>query len=219
LLAVFALLAVGCGDGSNATSEPIIHRLAPDVVTQDSVVVLHGSGFGALVSRRSTVFVAGACAEIVSWSDDRVAFRVPRGVGIGTRLVTLVRGDGALAHLELEVGGRNLPSLGEVCAWFGTPGPIDVGVDNGPDGVVDVPDAAPDQILPDTDPPDIPPDTRPDVDPTGVYRFVRIDDISENDIGRNPGADIDAIVLTKPDGRQFFAFDVRFYQVGPNDVE
>lgn len=37
------------------------------------------------------------------------------------------------------------------------------------------------------------------------YRFVRVDDLSELTAGDWPGADIDAVVLVKPDGQRIFA--------------
>ena len=51
------------------------------------------------------------------------------------------------------------------------------------------------------------------------YRFVRIDDLSPVSETPDGGADIDAVVLDKTDGSQYFADDVIYYEHGGGTSE
>jgi len=58
-------------------------------------------------------------------------------------------------------------------------------------------------------------DQEPDYDP---YLFVRVDDISDHIAGFDPGADIDAVVLTKAGGgTKHYATTVESYSAAPSD--
>ncbi|MDX9723679.1 MAG: hypothetical protein RBU37_23225 [Myxococcota bacterium] len=69
-----------------------------------------------------------------------------------------------------------------------------------------------------TDAPDAPDaELGPDILISPSYRFVRIDDVTPAPTGENKGADLDAVVLTKFSGTQFFAANVELYLIGGGD--
>lgn len=54
--------------------------------------------------------------------------------------------------------------------------------------------------------------------PAEPYRFVRVDDLSNATGSADPGADLDAIILTKPDGQRYYAETVEHYVATPSSV-
>jgi len=233
LAALFALLASACDEPTDRGPR-IDAVVSPSsaVTQQNKWVILAGAGFGLYEAGRSTIFVDGVCAEVATWNERELRFLVPSGIGLGNRVVVVVRADGRRAHTARELTGVDLPApTTRSCDSLQPIAVYDV-VEDRFDDVLDLSDTDVDWTWDTASPPDVPHDLRPDVPmevppdvpwdttppPPWQYQYVLIQDFSGNAIGRNPGADIDALVLRKVNGEMVFASDVWLYEVGPNSV-
>lgn len=103
-------------------SGPEIDAIAPSPAQQDNLLAITGNGFGEFVDGRSAVVIAGVCAQIGAWTDDRIDLLVPTGIGLGARNLTVFTADGRRTGLGLELDGRDLPPRERLpCAYASGP--------------------------------------------------------------------------------------------------
>ncbi len=188
---------------------PVVTSTTPAHLEQGKQIYLHGSHLGHYDAQRSAFFIEGRCADILYWGDHLVIAQIPTGIGTGHRLAMLQRHDGQRSLLPLTLQGPDLPSQPRACTAFSVlPEPE--------------PDLLPQDDLPELSPIDaheLTPEITPDATKPDAFRYVRIIDASFNDIGRNPGADIDALIATTPEGQRFTALNVHFYMAWPFAVQ
>lgn len=218
LILLVGCLATACTPDEALT--PRISTVSPAAVTQDAVLTLYGEHFGALEPGQSQVFVNGVCSEIGAWESDRIQLRVPTGIGTGLKTLVVRTASGATARASVTLSGAHRPAPAERACERGL-------VRSEPRDAVSLPDTA----LPDTSTPlpdtAVPPDTAPKPDTTpppedvggSGLRYIILRDLSNNELGRNPGVDIDAVILRKQTGTDYNATRVVDYEIGPLSPE
>ena len=190
------LLLIGCS--TESAERPNIESLDQNI-HQLQFFELRGSGFGEYTQGHSALYVSGWCADIEAWEDDYIRAQLPSGLGLGSKTLTLQTSYHALAHQQLWVLGQDLPEKDRRCTQF-TPSLLD--------------DLTSEELLDEEDGQELW-DAHLDLPETDIIesavgaQFIAVRDISGNDVGRNPGVDLDAVMLYRPStGQTYFASSV-----------
>jgi hypothetical protein len=174
-----------------------VDLLAPQQVTQGAELEIFGANFGDWDVYKNQVLIGDACADVLLWSPSRLVVVVPHGIGVGARDLDITTADGQRLGGTVSVSGPDKPRQPKLCAEFG--GPVvtdDVSADVPVADFMDITDLS--------------------APPEGAYVFAIIRD----QLFAPPvswGADIDAVVLHKPNGDLFYAAEVGEYFTNPDN--
>jgi hypothetical protein len=209
---------VGCKPSEDGRAR--LDMVTPQPAAQRAEFALFGAGLGEWNLFENQVLINGECADVLAWSDTRILAVVPSGVGVGVRSLEVRTANGQRLTSALTIQGPDRPREPKYCNSIGGPVITDPDALDPSDGddTVDVFDPSDVEDADDTfNPPDTPdtfnpPDTPdlPDIPTTRPYFFVLLYDEGPV-IEQSAGADIDALILRKPNGATFYANEVLEY--------
>jgi hypothetical protein len=185
----------GCQPSEAKTAR--VDLLTPQQVTQGTELEIFGANLGGWDVYKNQVLIGGECADVLLWSPSRLVVVVPNAIGVGARDLDITTADGQRLGGTVSVAGPDKPRQPKLCAEVG--GPVvtdDVSADVPVADFVDITDLSP--------------------PPEGAYVFAIIRDQLFPQPG-SWGADIDAVVLHKPNGDLFYAVEVGEYFSGPDN--